>query len=348
MTLHIFNFRCCLIVGAELLCYVHNVTPVHNSGKVKYTTCQLQTSENALVKAICFPPDKNKPLKSAMQNRSPIKLTKFEYNKKLSNVVIKNNSSVTIQPDALPFKINEALGNQVFTMDSLQSTAPQQLVTIKATVSQISGTKTIKLENKTLPKSSAILVDPTGSISGFFWEEWADKLEVNKTYVFKNLRVKIDNYTKQLYVNTAKDGFGIETAPDFEEELAEVEPTVMEMTMKEALISIIGIKNVSSYYACGKKAEATGTVLKCDACKMKQKVIPESKQWYVKLFVQNETSKEKFNLMVFNQHLSKIIEANGKVLNDLTEDEIGDTLLEVENVSITYNIIDNKLLQVNM
>ena len=114
---------------------------------------------------------KNTPLKSAMQNRSPIKLTKFEYNKKFSNVVIKNNSSVTIQPDALPFKMNEALGNQVFTIDSLQSTAPQQLVTIKATVSQISGTKTIKLENKTLPKSSAILVDPTGSISGFFWEE---------------------------------------------------------------------------------------------------------------------------------------------------------------------------------
>ena len=81
----------------------------------------------------------------------------------------------------------------------------------------------------------------------FFWEEWADKLELNKTYVFKNLRVKIDNYTKELYVNTAKDGFEIEESADFEEELAEVEPTVLEMTTKEAVISIIGIKNISNY-----------------------------------------------------------------------------------------------------
>ena len=91
------------------------------------------------------------------------------------------------------------------------------------------------------------MVDPTGSINGFFWEEWADKLELNKTYVFKNLRVKIDNYTKELYVNTAKDGFEIEESADFEEELAEVEPTVLEMTTKEAVISIIGIKNISNY-----------------------------------------------------------------------------------------------------
>ena len=89
-TPHIVNFRYALIVGGEILCYVHNVTPVHNSGKVKYTTCQLQTSENALVKAISFSPDKNVPLKSAMQNKIPIKLTKYEYNKKFSNVVIKN------------------------------------------------------------------------------------------------------------------------------------------------------------------------------------------------------------------------------------------------------------------
>ena len=261
-TLYIFNFGPCFIVGEEILCYVHNVTPVHNSGKVKYTTCQLQTSESALVKAICFSPNKNTPLKSAMLNKSPIKIAKFEYNKKFNNVVIKNNSSVTVHSHALPFKMKEALGSQVFTIDSLQTTAAQQLVTIKATVTHISGRQAIKLEDKTLTKSSAILVDPTGSINGIFWEEWADKLELNKTYVFKNLRVKIDNYTKELYVNTAKDGFEIEESAAFEEELAKVEPTVLEMTTKEAVISIIGIKNVSNYYACtacGKRAQATGS-----------------------------------------------------------------------------------------
>ena len=168
-----------------------------------------------------------------------------------------------------------------------------------------------------------------------------------------NLRVKIDNYTKELYVNTAKDGFEIEESAAFEEELAKVEPTVLEMTTKEAVISIIGIKNVSNYYACtacGKRAQATGKLLKCEAsgCKMKQKVTPESKQWYVKLFVEVVSTKEKLNLMVFHQHLLKILDANGKKLSDLTEDEITDTLLEVDNFTITYNITDNKLVQVQM
>lgn len=126
---------------------------------------------------------------------------------------------------------------------------------------------------------------------------------------------------------------------------------MLEMTTKEAMISIIGIKNICSYYtcnACGKRVEGTDKIFKCDTCKMKQKAIPESKQWYLKLFGQNVSTREKFNLMVFHQHLSKILETNWQAMKDLTEDEITNTLLEFENVSITYNITDNKLLEVNM
>ena len=81
---------------------------------------------------------------------------------------------------------------------------------------------------------------------------------------------------------------------------------------------------------------------------MKQKVTPESKQWYVKLFVEVLSTKEKLNLMVFHQHLLKILDANGKKLSSFTGDEITDTLLEVDNFTIMYNITDNKLVQVHM
>lgn len=75
--IRICNCEYPFILGEELLCYVHTVTPVQQSGKVKYTTCQLQTSENAMMKAICFSPEKTGPLKSAKASKSPIKIKKM-------------------------------------------------------------------------------------------------------------------------------------------------------------------------------------------------------------------------------------------------------------------------------
>ena len=53
-------------------------------------------------------------------------------------------------------------------------------------------------------KLSATLVDPTGSTTAVFWEDWADCIQVDKTYIFTNLRVKKDNYSGEIYVNTAR------------------------------------------------------------------------------------------------------------------------------------------------
>ena len=88
----------------------------------------------------------------------------------------------------------------------------------------------------------------------------------------------------------------MEQAPDFTEELAAAKPTLLEMSTKDVTISIIGVKTLSSYFvcsACGKIAEETGKLLKCDTCKLQKRVSPESKQWYVKLFVQDITTKDK-------------------------------------------------------
>ena len=73
-----------------------------------------------------------------------------------------------------------------------------------------------------------------------FWEEWADCVQQDKTYIFTNLRVKRDNYSDEIYVNTAKAGF--KNYRNFAEDLAEIEPTITDMTTKETTISIIGVK----------------------------------------------------------------------------------------------------------
>ena len=143
-----------------------------------------------MVKAICFLPEKIGPLRNAMNNKSPIKIKKFEYNDKFNNIVIKNNTAITPSADTLPFQRITSLETHMVTIATLKKTSPQQLVNLKATVKSISGSKMVKVQSGSLNKSSATLVDPTGSITAVFWQEWADCVDIDKTYIFKNLRVK--------------------------------------------------------------------------------------------------------------------------------------------------------------
>ena len=125
-----------------------------------------------------------------MNNKSPIKIKKFEYNNKFNNIVIKNNTAITPSADPLPFQRITSLETHMVTIDTLKKTSPQQLVNLKATIKSISGSKMVKVQSGSLNKSSATLVDPTGSITAVFWQEWADCVDIDKTYIFKNLRVK--------------------------------------------------------------------------------------------------------------------------------------------------------------
>ena len=172
-------------------------------------------------------------------------------------------------------------------------------------------------------------------------------MQAKKTYLFKNLRVKRNNNTQELCVNTAKEGFSVEMTDDFEEELAEPEPTVLEMTTKEIQITIIGIKGTSNYYicsSCGKKAVLVGSLLNCESCKMKQRVMSDNKQWCGRLFVQNTNTKEHLNIMVFHQHQHKYSSA---MATSWSGDKITCVLLEGDNIHLTYDINNNKCVDVN-
>ena len=212
------------------------------------------------------------------------------------------------------------------TIETLKNTRPQQLVNLMATVKAVSGSKMVKVQTSSLKKSTATLADPTGGIAAVFWQEWVDCVEVDKTYIFKNLRVTKNNYTGEIYANTAQKSFHYQETDAFLEQLAETEPTMMEMTTKDTTISIIGIKTVSCYYtcnACGKTTEPTGKLLKCGSCKLKQRIIPESKHWFVRLFEKDTTTNNKFYLSVFQQKLVKLFDAlQQKMHAALTEDDL--------------------------
>ena len=132
-----------------------------------------------------------------METKSPIKLRKYQFNERFNNIVVNKNTVILNYTKSLDFKPSETLQTQLITINSI---SPQQLVSVKAKVTQLTGPKTHRTEKATLQKSSAVLVDPTGYIRVVFWEEWVKSVQENATYIFKNLRVKEDNYTKEKYV----------------------------------------------------------------------------------------------------------------------------------------------------
>lgn len=73
-------------------------------------------------------------------------------------------------------------------------------------------------------------------------------------------------------MNTAKEGFKIQETSNFTKNLAEIEPTLMEMTTKDTTAPTIGVKTTSYYAcsACGKTTDQTGKLLKCNSCKLRQ------------------------------------------------------------------------------
>lgn len=195
------------------------------------------------------------------------------------------------------------------------------------------------MEKGPISNQSCMLQDTSGTIKCLLWEEWVDKVQDDETYLFTNMRVKRDNYTSEIFINTAKFGCKIEKAQPFNDVLPEVSPTLSDYITKQATVAIIGVKQVSKYYscnACGKKVEEDGKVVKCDSCKVKQRITDESSYWYAHLFVKNVDTKEKFCLSVFKEQFLNIIQKSNIDLEfHKDEEELTEVLLDTANMVVT-------------
>jgi hypothetical protein len=306
------------------------------------------------VKAICFSPQKVPSLKTAMEKKSPVKIRRFEFNDKFQNVVIKNCTTVTEYQKSLPFSSANSLSSKVVPIKVVKSMAPGQLVSVKAKVMNLSGEKFVKtVQYGPLRKTIATLLDPSGSISVTFWEDFVDSVENDKTYLFTNLKTKTDG-SGELCVNNPKEGFEVKEVDDFSEVLPDVEPSLLDVATKDINVSIIGVKCLNSYdtcTSCGGKVENCGAVVKClqASCKLSQRANLENRRWFARLLVQDIVTKEKLYLSVFHNELAHICEANNEKISGITDEVVlTSILLTSEELNISYGINDNKLLQINI
>lgn len=69
--------------------------------------------------------------------------------------------------------------------------------------------------------------------------------------------------------------------------------------------------------------------------------------WYARLFVHNVETKEKFYVTVFHTMFIRMLEVNGiQITPEDNEEAISDRLLNCNNITITYNICEGKIIDV--
>lgn len=126
------------------------MSPEKKSGKTRFTNFDLQTSSTDMVKGIYFSPDRATSLKLAMQNKSPVKLTKYEFNEQYNNIVVQKETVVEHCKTPLPFAPSEELRSPI-NIETVKKMPPQQMVTLTANVTSLTQPKVIKMSNEKQP-----------------------------------------------------------------------------------------------------------------------------------------------------------------------------------------------------
>jgi hypothetical protein len=216
----------------------------------------LQTKDES-VRAVCFSPEKQTELKTLEKVKSPVKIK--NYQKPHQDIIFINKyTKITPLPiDEIDFPRTEICNEDglIPNISSLQKVAGEQIVSLKGEVAELSGIKYLDtLHHGKLKKQEAIVRDTTSSTKVILWEDYVESLELNKTYLLKNLCVKVTKTDR--YLNTAKtEKFTYTETEPFTHPLVDVAEDLSVMTSMTWTARILGIQQAlkqPSCRSCGK------------------------------------------------------------------------------------------------
>ena len=177
----------------------------------------------------------------------------------------------------------------ILNLASLTAVNENQLVTLNAKVTQLSGTKRINTRYGPKKKASAFLVDPHGGIKIDLWEDFINEVTGSGTYTFANIRVRKDDFTGTFSVTTPNSSdCTITQCEPFTQPLAtpaELPETFLTKTVER---EFIGVNNFNTYYSCCK-------------CKTKITVIDLSTVKWLKCHRNQKLSKARFRRRTFHE-----------------------------------------------
>jgi hypothetical protein len=332
----------------EMFGYLVNVSPVKTSGSRKYFNFNIQTKSETR-RGVCFSPEKRTNMTTFQDQKVPVKIQQFRT--AASNDLIvdqKTEVSPTTLTEEQMFTPNFVPSDRITSLDTIKNAIGEQFVTVKAKVHSLDSVKKITTKlNQTLDKQEGILLDPSGQMKILLWQDQVNSIKEGETYIFKNLRVK-DNQYKERYVNPPKDcnNYSVTVAESYQEQLPEAE--VIPETLVVAQGNICGVSNIAkskSCLLCGNRViPKNDKIANCTKCRVTVKLQSCLHDWQLKIHVLTSQNKT-VRLSVFNSEIGLLFS-----LCDLdptcTEDDLLESLLQLSDVQIQYDSITNKLVDI--
>ena len=336
---------------------MHSLSPVKKSiNNKKYFNVTLKT-ESTDTRAVCFSPEKHQLFEGFVESKSPVKLQNFSRNLFRGNedIIIRKNTMVTpVNPDDVTFSCpnNTATDKQIKSLGEVTAITEGQLITVKAKVSSLSAVKRQQTKlGGSLMKQDVIIHDEVTSMPVLLWEDHVDCVEVGKTYLFKNLKVR--TYRSNIYLNTPQSGeFECEETVDFENPLAEVEENVLACSSSSFAGTIIGVfklNKILSCMGCNKKVEIETSLkfVRCSFCKMSFKVESGHTKWYANVAFKDGVGQVR--LSIFHQNLLSLLSIIDSELDasTISENELTEALLGCSKTfDIIYDNVESVLLEI--
>ena len=162
-----------------------------------------------------------------------------------------------------------------FDLGMLKTIAAGQLITVKAKVTTLRTPALLQTGNDPLNTLERQIVDAKGYPKTIFQEDFCKQVEEGKTYIFENIQVKKDKFTKQLYINTAKTGTVIRPTGPHTEVLALAPRLTDDYPNTTVTGYLAGVKATSIYVACVKcnkkiDNEDNSDIITCNNCNVQQ------------------------------------------------------------------------------
>lgn len=325
--------------------FIHNVSPMKQNNHFDF---QLQMKSKT-VRAVCFSPGKRKHIENCSKVNTPVKIKKFRLETKSNSedIVIDEKAEIEeLDKDKISFKKKEIPTH--LTIAQIPSICVGQLITIKAKVAHLQPIREVK--NGGLKLVEASLIDKSDNIKMIIWQDHIHEVEAGKTYIFKNIRIKKDSVSKEIYVNTAKADTCIILTDDFTEQLAMPLQDFTTRSLKGEILSVDKITVYHACYKCHKKVDFSGqNYIECGNCKVSQKpkACPKQCVVYVTFLCDNE---EKVPLTIFTDVVLLLCKQLKVSLDNITEQYLKSTLFSLpDDIQVTFNrktkVVSNILLK---
>ena len=220
------------------------------------------------------------------------------------------------------------------SLAELKEMFPNQKVNVCGTLSM--GTKQPKkIDSQSLTiKEDCILEDHSDTMELHIWEPLFTKLSNNKQYYFKNLTLRSYQGTK--FLSTNKN-----TSYTEENTILEklVGPEILTNPDRDIVASQLKyVANLNIFSACQvcKKCigDELGESVRCQNCKVRQRMINCKREGSVKLCIQNGESE--LWLTAFTNEIEHLLKNTTATISS-TVDEIEDALMGLNDIKLKYN-----------